>query len=239
MQSLIFDMINAIFIRYQSVLYILVALFGTAFGDTLEGELKGELMLNPNFDDGNYEHWEFSGFWRPDGEQNRLVYDMMPGELGYIAAVGSARQLAADIQLIRDLRAAGSRLISARLSGLTLNAPYLAVYNTSAIGPGSDYLFFIEVDVKTQSGLYRASTEVLSNAWDLYEGPLQSVLEWDDSPACLGDIAEAPMGGVPLVEVEEILYKCVIQVRQSTPVGTGPVFLTIDNCSLEYVITYD
>ena len=229
---------NMPLIHCRAALSAVVSLFvilGAAFG----GPVMGELVLNPYFEGGDYSHWKFSGAWRPDGKQARLVYDLAPGGRGYPAAVGSVKRLATDAELIRQLRGAGSSLAKARLSALTLNAPYFAVFNADAIGPSSNYEFFVEIDVKTQSGLYRARSRALSDPWHIPTGSLKLLLEWDDSPAYLGDIAEAPLGGIPVLGIEEILYRCVIQVHRSTDPGTGPVFLTIDNCSLQYEITHD
>ncbi|HAV12284.1 MAG TPA: hypothetical protein DCX06_02145 [Opitutae bacterium] len=194
-------------------------------------EATGEMIANPYFDNASYEHWTFSGKWRPDGVQQRIVFDITESNVGFPAAVGRSLHLTLDTQ-----QANHSANPSAKLTRLTANRPYISVYNASAIGPSADYTLYFEIDVITQSGTHRAKSQEIQKPWALPEGDLALEFHWLRDRKFLGDLQSTGRGGVPLESIKEIYYKAVMQVTRPTDPGTETVFVTLDNMSLTYLV---
>lgn len=188
-------------------------------------EVTGEMLANPYFLDGNYDHWEFSGQWRSDGAQERIVFEMDNQNVGYPAAVGRGLHLA-----LSDEEDASS----AKLIGFEFNKPYLAVYNADVVSPNADYSLYFELDIVTSSGLYRAQSQFIKNPWTLQAGELALEFEWLQASEFEGAPASNAEGGIPIDTIQEVHYKAVIYARQATDSKTDPVFVTIDNMSLTF-----
>ncbi|MEN8661488.1 MAG: hypothetical protein ABF322_05995 [Lentimonas sp.] len=209
-----------------------------AFVSFAADPVHGELLANPYFLDANYDHWEFSGEWRADGQQGRVVFEIDEKNTGFPAAVGRGKYFSLMGANGQPIVAKGSAL-SAKLTGITFNKPYVAIYNAESIGLNADYALYFEIDIMTATGVYRAKSQQFNKPWMLPKGELELNFEWDHGDGFLGNPFKGPNRGIQIQAIKEVFYKAVIQVNRATDPGSGTVFVTLDNLSLTFQARID
>lgn len=206
------------------VLWLL--LVSSVFG----GELSVEAIKNPFFSHANYDYWTFSGAWRDDGNSDRLVFEISNKNVaGYPSAVTRAKSIVKALNL-------GENISQYRLSRITLNNPFLEVFNVESVGAGADYELFFEVDVLTPNGTYRAATRPLKNPWFRQAGEIDCELVWVTDDVFKGDI-RGPLGrGISLDKVLRTTCKVVVFVKRPAN-NDDPCYLTLDNISMTFHVS--
>jgi hypothetical protein len=187
--------------------------------------VEGELVANPYFSDEDYEHWEFSGTWRPDAGQARVVFELNEHNVGFPSAVGQGVQFVLEAE---------SEQAEAYLTGVTFGRPYLAVYNEGAISSNADYKLFFELDIVTAAGTYRGKSQLIAKPWTLPVGELPVKFKWVYDGGFLGAPTDHSDGGILIDSIKSTTYKAVMQVDQALSPGSDTVFVTLDNLSATY-----
>ena len=216
---------------------ICAALLLGSLAPALEANVvTGEAMLNPFFSSGDYANWSLGGWWREDGTNDRLVFDVLDTNVaGFSLAAGTGVDLSTEDAITANPNYTGPD--SAFLIGFTFGEPFLAPINEGSIGASADYNLFFEVDVTTAAGTYRAQSTAFNNAWELGSGSISPTFSWLTEGGFLGDPANAAGGnGIVISAIEAIQYKAVMQIITPTDNGTGPGFQTVNNMSLIYQV---
>jgi len=197
-----------------------------------------EAIINPFFDNNNYKDWKFTGGWRNDGENSRIVFDLSAANSkGYDMATGQGIQLAKDPKLADNMNFSAKR---SKLTGFMFDEaqPFLHVFGGEKKAGDPQYKLYFEVTVETRRGNFQAVsnefTDFLGGAYN--EGvALKPEFKWRSDEGKLGNPAETKEGGIPLDEIKSIIYRAVMCVDQ--PAGNKePVFVTLDNLSLQYIV---
>lgn len=183
---------------------------------------EGQLVLNPFFSEGNYAHWELSGNWRFNGASDNLVFDIhSKNEAGFYVAAGECRSFAEEVKGDPE----------AHLLRLAFDEPYLANAAIDRIKGEAAYTFYIEVDVVTKKGIYRAQSQMIKEPWATV-GPRSLEMKWLED-IFLGDPFAG--GGLAVASISSISYKAVVWVEKpATNKRRKAGFLTVDNFSLRY-----
>jgi hypothetical protein len=195
--------------------------------------VHGEMMINPYFE-GNYDHWDFSGDWRNDNIQNRIVYEVSQNNVGYPAAVGRAKKLSLNL-----LNSDSPHTDSAILTSFIFNPPYISVYGSDLVGAEASYSLYFEIDILTASSMYRAKSQEFNQPWNLPQGDLHLDFKWLKNQDFPGNPFERPEGGMPIETIQEVYYKAIIKVMNSNHIDSKTAYITLDNMSLTYEIEID
>ncbi len=194
-----------------------------------------QLMVNP-FMEEDYAGWSPVSPWRNDGENHCQVFDFTTtGPLGFFVSTQDAVDLRTTGTHTED---AGFDPTTAELTGLQFNGVFLAKAAEANASGTLAAKFYVEFDIVTESGTYRAKSLPIENPWFQEEGVrLDSNTDytWVADDGFLGyPFAE---GGLPLAEIEKIDVKYLMEVIHGNEDSTDTVFSTIDNASIEYEVT--
>ncbi len=216
-----------------------IVLFGAALVPTSHaaGVYAGQqLMSNPFMTGENYAGWTPISPWRNNGAGDSQVFDFTPaGPTGFFAT----SQAAVDIKTTGAHTADPDYNVNtARLTAIDFNGIFLDTPNPGDAGVGLDANFFIEFDITTTGASYRAKSTPIANPWSQTIGTyLDSNLDynWETD----GGFSGNPFlgSGLVLADITNFDTKYFMQVVTNNASGTGTVFTTIDNASIEYTVT--
>lgn len=183
---------------------------------------SGELIRNPFFTGSDYSNWTINSPWRSDGGNDRLVFDVNnTNSIGFPGAITSGKDLTSEtnVTALDNYDPA-----TTRLTALSFNDVFL---NTFA-GPASDgtYKFFVEFDLNTTGGLFRAKSQELENPWSI-SGTQSLNMSWNTDPFT--------SNGVALNDITSTEYKLIMFVELATT-DESTTFFTVDNLSVTYTV---
>lgn len=209
---------------------ILIAAVGTASLSSA-AIYTSELGVNPFMSGADYTGWATADPWRTNGGSDNLVFDLeTAGPTGFFAAS----------QSLNDLTATGAHLAdpnydvnTTELTGLTFNAPFFGEANAGAAGVGLDVDFFVEFDLVTTAGTYRAKSQEINNPWEM-TGAQPLTMTWQGG-GFLGD--PFALGGIILADIVSMADNNFMNVTTNNASGTGTVFFLMDNISISYELT--
>jgi hypothetical protein len=199
--------------------------------------VTGEAIINPFFDDGagveDYTNWTFNAPWRNDGGNQRAVFDVADfNAAGFASLTGAGRDLATAPEITGD--PAFTDASNAILTGMTLNSPFLNLFGTA---PAEDYLLFFELDVITAGGTFRAQSQTIDVSTIGVPSTPALTTTWLGG-GFLGDPSGQAGGGIALSDITGINYSAVVQIVEPLTSGSPQAFLTADNLSVTYDVSF-
>lgn len=215
-------------------LFVVLLITNTIFNLKANAErVIGEMMINPFFDE-NYDHWDFSGDWRDDSGQSRIVYEISQHNVGFPAAVGRAKHISLNVH-----DSGATEAPSAVLTSFIFNPPYISVYGSDLVGNEASYSLYFEIDILTDSKIYRAKSQEFNQPWNLPQGDLHPNFKWLQNNDFPGNPFDHFSGGMPIERIQEVYYKAIMEVRNPNHIGSQPAYITLDNMSLTFEIEID
>lgn len=182
----------------------------------------GELNTNPFLTGADYSGWTINSPWRANGGNDNLVFDVNnTNATGFPTASTLGKSLTSEANV---LALDGYNPSTTRLTALQFNDIFLNTFGSASDG---SYKFFLEFDLNTTSGNFRAKSQELLNPWTI-SGAQSLSMTWDTDPFA--------SGGVALNSISSTEYKLVMFVETPTT-DAGTTFLTVDNLSAMYTVT--
>ena len=195
-----------------------------------------QLMVNPFMNGASYTGWSPTSPWRNNGGSESQVFDFeTSGSTGFF----STSQATNDIKTVGAHTTDVDYLSStARLTAIQFDGVFLNKANEGAASSTLDGSFFIEFDITTATANYRAKSIGIEDPWAQTAGAVlgsNSSYTWETGGGFSGD----PFAGSGLVldSITAINAKYFMNVVTNNNGGTGPVFSTIDNASIQYEVT--
>ena len=215
---------------------IMTGLLSGVVSTQAAGVYTDQLMVNP-FMEANYDGWATNAPWRNNGKSNNQVFDFKAdGSTGYFVA----KQDTVDFKTTgKHANDADFKADTAKLTGINFNGVYLGRANEGAAGANLSANFYIEFDIVTAAGTYRAKSADIANPWTKADGvKLGSNTDyiWQGGPDFLGD-PFAGGSGIVLNDITSITAKNFMNVIHNNDNGGGTVYSTIDNASIKYEVT--
>lgn len=220
----------------KSTILSLLLTTASSLPSLLAGGVYGnqQLMANP-FMTENYEGWSLGSPWRDNGGSQNQVFDFSPeGPKGFFVA----QQNTKDIKTTGDhTKDESFDVNTATLSAIRFNGVYIGKANEGAAAAGLNAKFYIEFDIVTTTGTYRAKSIPVEKPWTLEDKvrlDSNTDYKWEDGEG-FGGFAFKD-GGIPLSQIKSFEAKYIMEVIGNNSTGNGTVFTTIDNASIEYEV---
>lgn len=194
-----------------------------------------QLMVNP-FMEGDYAGWSPISPWRNNGEEHSQVFDFTPeGPEGFFVSKQDVADLSAVGEHSKD---ADFDPATAELTGLKFNGVFLSKAAEGNATGTLEAKFYVEFDIVTSSGAYRAKSVTIENPWSQDDGvrlDSNTDYEWQTSGGFLG--FPFANGGLALSEIQSIEVKYLMEVVHANTDGVDNVYVLLDNASIEYEVT--
>ncbi len=191
-----------------------------------------QLMSNPFMTD-NKDGWTPISPWRNDAGENQVFDFNTDGPTGFFATNLTTVDFTSTGTHVSD---PDYDVNTARLTGLTFNGIFVGRANETAAGANLEANLFVELTITTSTDSYRAQSGNLENPWAQTAGTyLDAGYNWLNDGTYSGN----PFAGSGLVlsDITDINVNYFMHVIGNNSDGSGTVFTTLDNASIEYDVT--